>query len=88
MERDAFRRAASRLKALAGRGPTAILCAERDPGRCHRSLIADYLTLQAVTVQHLLGAGEVREHRLRPEVRRESAELVYDRYRTGELELS
>jgi uncharacterized protein (DUF488 family) len=87
METQAFQRAAAQLIGLAGRGATAILCAEREPERCHRSLIADYLILQGIAVVHLMSAGESREHQLRPEARRESAELVYDRQVTGSLEL-
>lgn len=87
METDAFQTAATQLVRLAARAPTAILCAEREPEHCHRSLIADYLTLQGVRVVHLIEEGEAREHRLRPEVRRESAQLIYDRNTTGALSL-
>jgi len=52
---------------------------------CHRSLIADYLTLKGVEVIHLIAPGERREHLLRPEARRESATLIYDRQRSGDL---
>lgn len=87
MDQDAFAKAAAQLVGLAQRAPTVILCAERDPLRCHRSLIADYLTLQGVEVIHLLDAGIAQPHVLRPEARRESARLVYDRQTSGELPL-
>lgn len=87
MDQDAFAKAAVQLVGLAARAPTAILCAEREPLHCHRSLIADYLTLQGVEVIHLLDAGTSRPHALRPEARRESARLVYDRHTSGELSL-
>ncbi|MDV3238238.1 MAG: DUF488 domain-containing protein [Gammaproteobacteria bacterium] len=87
MDQDAFAKAAAQLIGLARRAPTAILCAERDPLHCHRSLIADYLTLQGIEVIHLLDAGVSRPHALRPEARRESARLVYDRHTSGELPL-
>jgi uncharacterized protein (DUF488 family) len=64
-----------------------MLCAERDPAQCHRSLIADYLTLQGARVVHLIARGETREHALSPAVRRESAALVYDRQVSGRLGL-
>ena len=38
--------------------PTAVMCAEAVPWRCHRSLIADALTARGVTVVHLTGSGE------------------------------
>jgi len=80
-----FRRAASQLARLASRAPAAILCAEKDPLCCHRSLISDYLTLQGVRVVHLLSASESHDHLLSPHARRESAELIYDRNTSGEL---
>ncbi|MEJ2343922.1 MAG: DUF488 domain-containing protein [Gammaproteobacteria bacterium] len=79
MDSAEFAGAAGQLLRLAGRAPTAVLCAERLPEDCHRSLIADYLMLQGARVLHLIDDGELREHRLRPEARRESSRLVYDR---------
>lgn len=80
MQTDAFRRAIAQLRNLARRGRTALLCAEREPLECHRSLIADYLLLEGVEVVHLIAPGQLREHQLRAEARRESATLVYDRH--------
>lgn len=87
MDTDGFKRGATQLLGLADRAPTAILCAERDPMQCHRSLIADYLTLQGVEVIHLLAPGQAQAHQLRPEARRESQRLIYDRFATAELPL-
>jgi uncharacterized protein (DUF488 family) len=86
MGSEPFKKAAAQLLHMAVRAPTAILCAERDPLQCHRALIADYLLLQGARVLHLIGPGDVREHLLSAQARRESAELVYDRQVTGELE--
>jgi len=88
MESEAFARAIAQLLGLARKAPTAILCAEHLPENCHRSLIADYLTLQGVSVMHLIDADEQREHQLDPRARRESASLVYDRGTTGNLALN
>jgi uncharacterized protein (DUF488 family) len=42
------------VSALPGSGTAALLCVERDPEACHRSLIAQLLTEQhCVTVEHL-----------------------------------
>jgi uncharacterized protein (DUF488 family) len=87
MDSDDFKKGAVQLMRLGAKQKTAMLCAERLPEHCHRSLIADYLTLQAVRVLHLIDAGDTREHHLRPEARRESARLVYDRHTTGRLDL-
>jgi uncharacterized protein (DUF488 family) len=78
MQTHDFEIAVAQLRNLATRAPTAILCAERDPERCHRRLICDYLVLRGMQVMHLL-PGESRPHALSPEARRESAQLIYDR---------
>jgi uncharacterized protein (DUF488 family) len=78
METDAFKKGAVQLLNLAAKGRTAVLCAEKLPEHCHRSLLADYLTLNNVHVLHLLEKGQVTEHQLDPRARRESGELVYD----------
>ena len=82
-----LQKGAAQLQHLAARGVCAMLCAERDPAHCHRSLIADYLTLQGLGVVHLIAPGESREHVLSPAARRESAALVYDRQVSGQLGL-
>lgn len=86
MDSAQFAGATAQLLRLAGRAPTVVLCAERLPEDCHRSLIADYLVLQGARVLHLIDAEERREHRLRPEARRESARLVYDRNLSAALD--
>lgn len=85
MDREPFARAAARLVNIAYRAPTAILCAERLPQHCHRSLIADYLSLQGLSVVHLVAPTERREHHLRAEARRGSGGLIYDRHTTSGL---
>jgi len=79
MMSTAFAQAAMQLVNLARRGRTVIMGIEVSPERCHRSLIADYLVLQGITVLHIIDAGEIEEHYLRPEARKESAALIYDR---------
>ena len=81
----AFGRAIVQLATLGRRGVTAIMCAEKDPSHCHRSLIADYLTLHGARVVHLIEPETVREHMLNPHLRRESGRLVYDRGVSGRL---
>lgn len=87
MDSEAFRQAARQLMRMASGSRVAILCAEREPERCHRSLIADYLVLQGVEVQHIVDRDEVRSHALHSGARRESAQLIYDRQISGELGL-
>ena len=85
MASEAFERAMVQLGTLGKRGVTAIMCAEKDPSRCHRSLIADYLTLHGARVLHLTELGNAREHVLNRHLRRESGRLVYDRGVSGRL---
>ena len=87
MDSDAFQGAATQLIALAGRGSVAVMCAERDPARCHRSLLADYLTLKGMQVVHLMALGQRRDHLLSAALRRETDRPVYDRQVSGSLEL-
>lgn len=86
--RDAgFAGAVQGLIARSSRERVALMCAERLPGHCHRSLIADYLWVHGISVVHLIGPGETREHTLSPAARiGAGSELVYDRNTTGELD--
>lgn len=79
MDTDNFQIAAAQLINLASRAPTAIMCAERLPEHCHRSLIADHLTLKGLHVVHLIDLHDSRPHQLNPKLRSESACPVYDR---------
>ncbi len=51
---------------LAGRGRTAVMCAEAVPWRCHRSLIADALAVRGIKVEHIMSATRRQTHRLTP----------------------
>lgn len=59
-----FKRGLEQLIKLGSARPTAIMCAEAVPWRCHRSLIADALIVRGVRVKHILGPSQAREHRL------------------------
>ncbi len=60
METPEFTRSLEALVELAQRTPTAIMCAETVPWRCHRSLIADALTARGIAVEHILTALTAR----------------------------
>ncbi len=66
METPAFAEALAGLLALAGQQSVAIMCAEAQPWRCHRSLIADALVARGVAVEHIMGKERRRLHRLPP----------------------
>jgi len=54
---------------ISKRHPTAIMCAEAVPWRCHRSLIADALTVAGWRVLHIQSRGTPRPHRRTPFLR-------------------
>ncbi|MFY9928295.1 MAG: DUF488 domain-containing protein [Streptosporangiaceae bacterium] len=59
---------------------TAVMCAESLWWRCHRRMIADFVSAaRDVPVRHLLHDGRLEEHRLSPGLRRrDDGLLVYD----------
>ena len=61
----------------AGRGKTAVMCAEAVPWRCHRSLIADALLVRNIAVEHILSAGSHRLHSLNPWAKVEGSRITY-----------
>jgi uncharacterized protein (DUF488 family) len=87
METDEFRAGMTRMLALAGRVPVAVLCAERSPANCHRAFIADHLVAAGAEVLHLLGGEERERHRLQETARVCGTSLVYDRSAQCALDL-
>lgn len=59
METDLFHQGMKKLEALAKNSVTAFLCAERDPAGCHRRHIADQLTRNGFTVEHIVMPGQI-----------------------------
>jgi uncharacterized protein (DUF488 family) len=64
MQAREFASAIRKLMRLAKQEQVAIMCAEGNPFRCHRSLVADALTVRKVRVLHIAGKTSVREHTL------------------------
>jgi uncharacterized protein (DUF488 family) len=77
METAAFRAALKELQELAQQHATAIMCAEAVPWRCHRSLIADALTVQGWQVLDIISEKAVSEHKLTPFLKVEDGKLAY-----------
>ena len=76
MQTDEFRRGLERLEALADAGATAIMCAEAEPGRCHRGLLSDALLVRGWRVVHILPTGAA-EHTPSPALRTVDERPVY-----------
>lgn len=57
--------------------PTAIMCAEAVPWRCHRNLLADELVRRGIEVVHIIGSGSSKPHVMNEKARVEDGHLVY-----------
>jgi uncharacterized protein (DUF488 family) len=66
MQTATFEKALARLIELAKQKPTAIMCAEAVPWRCHRSLIADALTARGYEVRNIMSLTSAKPHKLNP----------------------
>ena len=76
METPEFGAALDSLIAAAD-SPTAVMCAEAVPWRCHRTLIADALTARGIDVLHIMDAG-AKPHSLTAFARIENGGVRYD----------
>jgi uncharacterized protein (DUF488 family) len=78
---ELFRQGIDRLLTAAKSHTVAIMCAEKDPLDCHRTiLVARELVKRGESVAHILASGEVDSHeqvmeRLREKLKIESADL-------------
>jgi uncharacterized protein (DUF488 family) len=70
-----FHQAVDRL--LETERPTAYMCAEAVPWRCHRNLLSDELVRRRVEVLHILGPGQLQPHTLSDMARLESGRVTY-----------
>ena len=77
MATEGFRRALDQAMALAAERPSALLCAEAVPWRCHRSLIGDALLARAWEVLDILGPGAAKPHRLTAFAKVEGEKVSY-----------
>jgi len=53
------------------------MCAEALPWRCHRSLIADALTVQGWQVLHIQSRKTAKPHELTPFLKVSNGQLIY-----------
>ena len=77
METAEFKQGVHTLLRLAGIKRTAVMCAEAVWWRCHRSLIADYLKVSGVTVEHIIDARTNVIHPYSAAARIKSGKLAY-----------
>ncbi len=77
MQTGAFAEYLDKLVKLAKKKRVAIMCAEALPWRCHRSLIADALTVRGLSVNHIFSATNSRPHKLTGFARVRDGKIVY-----------
>jgi len=66
MQTPEFEEGLERAIALAEEKPSALMCAEAVPWRCHRSLVADALLARGIPVADILSAAPAKPHTLTP----------------------
>jgi uncharacterized protein (DUF488 family) len=57
--------------------PAALLCAEAVPWRCHRSLIADALSVRGFPVEHIIGGEKASPHKVTTWARVDGLRITY-----------
>ncbi|HYM33503.1 MAG TPA: DUF488 domain-containing protein [Candidatus Cybelea sp.] len=77
MQTPAFENAIEQLISDARRDPLVIMCAEAVPWRCHRSLIADALTVRGIDVRHIIDAKPPHAHALTPFAKVSGQQISY-----------
>jgi len=77
MQTAEFAKGLQRLLKLAKQNRSALMCAEAVPWRCHRSMIADALTMRGIRVQHILSGKRCSIHSLTPFARVRGDVITY-----------
>jgi len=77
MQTDEFAAALDRAIELAKERPTALMCAEAVPWRCHRSLVADALSVRKIRVLEIVSNATPKEHTLTPFARVRGTRITY-----------
>lgn len=77
MQTSDFEAGLHRLMKLAGQKRCAIMCAEAVPWRCHRSLIADALTVRGIQVDDIMSIKRSQVHSLIPFARVQGHRITY-----------
>lgn len=87
MQTPAFAENLAKLMEIAAGAPTAIMCAEAVPWRCHRSLIADALLARGVEVQEILSAAKSQPHAMTPFAKVDGERVTYPKEASGQAAL-
>jgi uncharacterized protein (DUF488 family) len=77
MQTAAFQDALEALMQMSHQKRVAIMCAETLPWRCHRSLVADALSVRGIPVVEILSEGSYRMHTLTPFAQVDGTRISY-----------
>lgn len=77
MQTPEFAAGLDRAIELAQERPSALMCAEAVPWRCHRSLVADALLVRGARVLDITSKAEPKPHSLTPFARVRGMEITY-----------
>lgn len=77
MQTASFWQGIEELEILGKKYKCVLMCAEAVPWRCHRSLIADALTLRKWKVIHIISKKSVKIHELTPFLNVKKGQLTY-----------
>ena len=77
MQTHSFKAALEELVSLAEQKPTALMCAEAVPWRCHRSLIADALTARGYEVRDIMSLTSAKPHTFTAMARVHNQQVTY-----------
>ena len=77
MQTEAFEEGLATLIHMSRRKRTAIMCAEAVPWRCHRSLVADALSVRGIPAVEILSESSCRMHKLTPFAKVEGTQITY-----------
>jgi uncharacterized protein (DUF488 family) len=77
MQTEEFRDGLAALICMSRQKRVAIMCAEAVPWRCHRSLVADALSVRGAPVVEILSERSYRMHQLTPFAQVEGERITY-----------
>jgi uncharacterized protein (DUF488 family) len=78
MDTPEFAAGLAEVERLAAERPSALMCAEALPWKCHRSLIADALVARGWEARDVMSPGEARPHRIPKFARLQGERVIYD----------
>ncbi len=79
MQKEEFKNSLQELIELTKTERLALMCAEAVPWRCHRSLIADALSVRGVQVEHILSSTSLQSHKITPWAKVNGTLITYPR---------